>query len=150
MKINDKIKLKNTNLKGYLIEITDKTVILNINNKKITTNIDNIELCNENTTNSYSNRVHNSLNLANYINNFNTELMLRHKTKDESMFELENFLIEAYSLNIPRVKIVHGKQGGILRQAVHDYLRHCKYIKSFSLGNYYEGQYGVTVVEMDV
>ena len=76
---------------------------------------------------------------------FSNEIMLRHQTLDEAMFNLENFLDLAYINDIKVVRIVHGKHGGVLRHSVHELLKKDKRIKSFRLGNYFEGSYGVTI-----
>ena len=48
--------------------------------------------------------------------------------------------------HLPSVRVVHGKGTGILRQAVHDYLKGVPYVKSFKLGEFGEGDSGVTIV----
>lgn len=46
------------------------------------------------------------------------------------------------------VTIIHGKGTGALRKAVHEMLRRNKHVKKFRLGNFGEGEAGVTVVEL--
>lgn len=75
------------------------------------------------------------------------ELDLRGMASDEAIVVLDNFLDNAYMGNLPTVRIIHGKGTGVLRSAVHDELRHCKYVKSFRLGVYGEGESGVTIAE---
>ena len=76
------------------------------------------------------------------------ELMLRHLTVDEALFRLDQYLNDAFMAGVPSVRIVHGKGTGILRQAVHEVLAKHPLVKSFRLGDYGEGDYGVTVVEL--
>ena len=75
------------------------------------------------------------------------ELDLRGMAVDEALPVLENFLDAAYMGNLPNVRIIHGKGTGVLRAAVQDALRRCKYVKSFRLGVYGEGETGVTIAE---
>ena len=75
------------------------------------------------------------------------ELMLLGKTVDEALAELDKYLDDAYLAHIPQVRIVHGKGTGALRTAVHNYLRRQKYVKSFRLGTFGEGDAGVTIVD---
>ena len=75
------------------------------------------------------------------------ELDIRGMAADEAMPVLDQFLDSAYLANLPSVRIIHGKGTGVLRAAVHDELRRCKYVKSFRLGVYGEGESGVTIVE---
>ena len=75
------------------------------------------------------------------------ELDIRGMAVDEALPVLDNFLDAAYMGNLPNVRIIHGKGTGVLRAAVQDELRRCKYVKSFRLGVYGEGESGVTIVE---
>ena len=63
------------------------------------------------------------------------------------MAELDKYLDDAYLSHLSSVRIVHGKGTGALRAAVHNYLRKVKYVKSYRLGEYGEGDAGVTIVE---
>ncbi len=76
-----------------------------------------------------------------------TEIDLRGMTTDEAMVAVEKFLDDAYLSRLPHVTIIHGKGTGALRQFIHTMLRRIQYVKSFRLGNYGEGESGVTVVE---
>ena len=75
------------------------------------------------------------------------ELDIRGMAVDEALPVLDNFLDAAYMGNLPNARIIHGKGTGVLRAAVQEELRRCKYVKSFRLGVYGEGESGVTVVE---
>ena len=75
------------------------------------------------------------------------ELDIRGMAVDEALPVLANFLDAAYMGNLPNVRIIHGKGTGVLRKAVQDELRRCKYVKSFRLGVYGEGEDGVTIAE---
>jgi DNA mismatch repair protein MutS2 len=75
-----------------------------------------------------------------------TEINLIGKTVDEAIAALDKYLDDAYISHISSVRIVHGKGTGALRQAVHQYLKRISYVKSFSLGEYGEGDAGVTIV----
>lgn len=75
------------------------------------------------------------------------ELDIRGMASDEMLGVLGVFLDNAYLANLPSVRIIHGKGTGILRAAVHEELRRCKYVKRFRLGAYGEGEDGVTIAE---
>lgn len=74
-----------------------------------------------------------------------TEINLIGKTVDEALGELDKYLDDAYLAHVPSVRIVHGKGTGALRNAVHQHLKRLKYIDSFRLGEFGEGDAGVTV-----
>jgi len=76
------------------------------------------------------------------------ELRLRHLTVDEALFRLDQYLNDAFMAGLPSVRIVHGKGTGTLRQAVHEVLAKHPLVKSFRPGDYGEGDYGVTIVEL--
>ena len=75
------------------------------------------------------------------------EINLLGKTVDEAIAELDKYLDDAYLAHMPSVRIVHGKGTGALRKGVHNYLRRVKYVSSFRLGEFGEGDAGVTIVE---
>lgn len=76
------------------------------------------------------------------------ELDIRGMMCDEGIALTEQFLDSAVMGHLTGVSIIHGKGTGALRKAVHNYLRTCKYVKSFRLGRYGEGEDGVTIVEL--
>lgn len=75
-----------------------------------------------------------------------TEINLLGKTVDEALSELDKYLDDAYLAHLPSVRVVHGKGTGALRNAVHNHLKRLKYVKEFRLGEYGEGDAGVTIV----
>ncbi len=75
------------------------------------------------------------------------EINLLGKTVDEAIAELDKYLDDAYLSHVPSVRIVHGKGTGALRQAVSQHLKRVSYVKSFHLGEYGEGDAGVTIVD---
>lgn len=76
-----------------------------------------------------------------------TEINLLGKTVDEALSELDKYLDDAYLAHLPSVRIVHGKGTGALRNAVHNYLRKNKVVKRYRLGEFGEGDAGVTIAE---
>ena len=75
-----------------------------------------------------------------------TEINLLGKTVDEALAELDKYLDDAYIAHLPSVRVVHGKGTGALRSAVHNHLKRLKYVKEYRLGEYGEGDAGVTIV----
>lgn len=74
------------------------------------------------------------------------EVMLIGKTVDEALMDLDKYLDDAYLSHLSTVRVVHGKGTGALRSAVHSHLRRIKYVDSFHLGEFGEGDSGVTIV----
>ena len=75
-----------------------------------------------------------------------TEINLLGKTVDEALALLDKYLDDAYLAHLPNVRVVHGKGTGALRNAVHGHLKRLKYVKEYRLGEYGEGDSGVTIV----
>ena len=75
------------------------------------------------------------------------EINLLGKTVDEAITALDKYLDDAYLAHLSTVRVVHGKGTGALRNAVQNHLRRVKYVKSYRLGEYGEGDAGVTIVE---
>lgn len=75
------------------------------------------------------------------------EINLWGMTCDEAISALDKYLDDAYIAHLPSVRIVHGKGTGALRKAVSDHLRRQSYIASYRLGEFGEGDAGVTIAE---
>ena len=74
-----------------------------------------------------------------------TEINLIGMTTDEALYELDKYLDDAYLAHLPGVRIVHGKGTGTLRRAVHNHLKKTSYIAEYHLGEFGEGDSGVTI-----
>jgi len=76
------------------------------------------------------------------------EVDLRGMMVDEALLAMEGYLDSAVMAKLKTVTIIHGKGTGTLRQAVQKELKQNRYVKSFRLGRYGEGEMGVTIVEL--
>ncbi|MFC1870151.1 Smr/MutS family protein [Chloroflexota bacterium] len=77
-----------------------------------------------------------------------TEIDLHEKTVKESIPLVEDFLNESYNANLRKVRIIHGKGIGVLRQAIRDYLENHRLVKSFLSADKNHGGDGATDVEI--
>lgn len=77
-----------------------------------------------------------------------SEISLRRLTVEEALWRLDQYLYDAFMAGLASVRVVHGKGTGKLRHAVHESLAKHPLVKSYRLGDYGEGDYGVTVVEL--
>lgn len=80
---------------------------------------------------------------------FDLELDLRGKYKDEAIGELERFLDRAVLFGVHRLRIVHGRGSGALRELVRQTLKQFPFVTSFSHESPEHGGDGVTVVELE-
>ena len=76
------------------------------------------------------------------------EIHLRQLTVDEALLKLDKYLNDAFMAGLARVREIHGKGTGTLRQAVREQLARHSLVKSHQPGGYGEGGDGVTIVEL--
>ncbi len=76
-----------------------------------------------------------------------SEINLIGMTTDEAVAQLDKYLDDAYLAHLSQVRVVHGRGTGALKKAVHQHLKRLKYVKSFRLGTFGEGDTGVTIVD---
>ncbi len=76
------------------------------------------------------------------------EVHLRHLSVDEALLKLDKYLNDAFMSGLHRVKVIHGKGTGALRLAAQRQLAKHPLVKSYRLGDYGEGESGVTIVEL--
>ena len=129
--------------KIYLVEKEiGNEVILISENVRVRTLKDNITLLEEDFV-PHKRSSKTSINITS--KNIPNEIMLRHKLKDDAIAELDKYIDQAIVAKLGRVRIIHGRHGGILRDAVHEYLKNHPYVKEFEIAGYGEGGIGVTV-----
>ncbi|MBQ6807093.1 MAG: endonuclease MutS2 [Lachnospiraceae bacterium] len=150
IKLGDSVKVVSMGLKGTVNSLPDRNGKLFVQCGIIRSQVslNDLVLIDEDTvttgkmqrTNSGKLKMSKSFSIS-------TEINLLGKTVDEAISELDKYLDDAYLAHLPSVRIVHGKGTGALRKAVQDYLRRCKYVKTYRQGEYGEGDAGVTIAE---
>ena len=80
--------------------------------------------------------------------NISSEIDLRGYYVDEALEKLIKYIDDAYLSSISIINIIHGKGTGALRTAIHDYLKRAPYIKDYRLGEFGEGDSGVTIAKL--
>ena len=76
------------------------------------------------------------------------EINLLGKTVDEALAALDKYLDDAYLAHLENVRVVHGKGTGALRKGIWQYLKKHPLVQSYRSGEFGEGEYGVTIVEL--
>lgn len=77
-----------------------------------------------------------------------SEVDLRGMMVEEALAKTEKYIDDAYLAGLTPVTIIHGKGTGALRSAIHEFLRKNSHVKNYRLGQYGEGESGVTIVEL--
>lgn len=149
LKKGDSVKIISMGLKGIVNSLPDAkgNLFIQCGIMRTQANINDLVLTQEDTittpTLQHSNtgkmKMSKSLSVS-------TEINLLGKTVDEAIAQLDKYLDDAYLAHLPSVRVVHGKGTGALRNAVHNHLKRLKYVKEFRLGEYGEGDVGVTIV----
>ncbi|MGN0427794.1 MAG: endonuclease MutS2 [Agathobacter sp.] len=152
LRIGDSVKVLSMNLKGTVHTLPNAKgdLYVQMGILRSLVNINDLILINEDAspvTKKYGNgsgkiKMSKSASVS-------TEINLIGKTTDEAIAELDKYLDDAYIAHLPSVRIVHGKGTGALRSAVHNHLKRLKYVKSFHLGEFGEGDAGVTIAEFE-
>ncbi len=150
IKPGDSVKVVSMGLKGTVSSLPDKNgklfVQCGIIRSKVSLN--DLVLIEEETINTGKMQRSSSGKLKmSKSYSISTEINLLGRTVDEALSELDKYLDDAYLAHLPSVRVVHGKGTGALRNAVHNYLRKNRVVKSYRLGEYGEGDAGVTIVE---
>lgn len=118
------------------IQLGSVKMMVNINNV-IKSDIDN-------TKKTYSS----SSYKTNKTRQATTEINVIGYNVDEAIFVIDKYLDDCVLSKLNTIRIVHGKGTGALRNGIHKYLKTSKYVKSFRLGTFGEGEMGVTIVEL--
>lgn len=150
IKPGDSVKVVSMGLKGTVSSLPDKNgnlfVQCGIIRSKVSLN--DLVLIEEETINTGKMQRSSSGKLKmSKSYSISTEINLLGRTVDEALSELDKYLDDAYLTHLPSVRVVHGKGTGALRNAVHNYLRKNRVVKNYRLGEYGEGDAGVTIVE---
>jgi len=151
LKKGDSVKIISMNLKGTVNTLPDAkgALFVQCGIMRIQTNVKDLILAEENTVNTPSPQLKSSgtgkMKMAKTLT-ISTEINLLGKTVDEAIPVLDKYLDDAYLAHLSSVRVVHGKGTGALRNAVHNHLKRLKYVKEYRLGEYGEGDAGVTIV----
>ena len=149
LKKGDAVKIVSMGLKGIVSSLPDSkgALFVQCGIMRTQTNVKDLVYINEDTVSapalqrSGASKIKMSKSLT-----ISPEINLLGKTVDEALSVLDKYLDDAYLAHLSSVRVVHGKGTGALRSAVHNHLKRLKYVKEFRLGEYGEGDAGVTIV----
>lgn len=161
IKIGDSVRVISLNMKGTVTSLPnargDMQVQMGIMNSQV--NIKDVELLKVDTLSGPDGAIvtsrktgkgtHASQIKVNKSMNVSTEVNLIGMNADEAISTLDKYLDDAYLAHLPQVRVVHGRGTGVLKNAVHNHLKRLRYVKSYRLGTFGEGNTGVTIVTFD-
>ena len=148
--IGDKVKVHSLNQSGVVATFPDKNgnVTVKTGIMKVTVNIKDLSLDQSDSVIMATPKRFASSIKRKKASNVSAEIDLRGCLADEAIDLVDKYLDDAYLAGVSPVTIIHGKGTGALRKAVHTFLKTNAHVKSFRLGQYGEGESGVTVVEL--
>lgn len=148
--IGDTVIVISMNAKGTITALPDKqgnaTVQLGIMSSRLPISDLIIQKDNnikDDSTKKYGGKT--AISKAMYIS---PEINVMGMTVDEAILEIDKYLDDAVIAHLPKVTIIHGKGTGALRNGIHTYLKMNPVVRSFRPGEFGEGEYGVTIVEL--
>lgn len=149
LKVGDNVLIFDIDKKGLITDISKDgksvTVLAGIIKTKVP--IDNVKLIDSEDKKVPIKRIIKST--SNKMNSVvKRELDLRGQTALEAIMEIDKFIDNALLMGVNQLTIIHGKGTGKLRHEIHNHLKKNKYIKSYRLGTFGEGESGVTIVEL--
>ncbi len=150
LRIGDSVKVLSMNLKGTVHTLPDAkgNLFVQMGILRSQVNIKDLILINEDTLNPTKKYGTGAGKIKmNKSASISTEINLIGMMTDEAIAKLDKYLDDAYIAHLPSVRVVHGKGTGALRNAVHQHLKRLSYVKSYHLGEFGEGDAGVTIVE---
>lgn len=143
--INDNVRIRDTNTTGEVIDIIHDTASVNVNGILMKIKISELEkIVKKDSGKKYSGESKVEVNTG----KIEFELDIRGKYSHEIEDTVEKFISDSGSSGLKEVSIIHGKGSGKLRSEVHRLLKNNKSVKSFRLGNWNEGDTGVTIIEL--
>ena len=151
LKKGDEVIHRNLGTSGVLVEDPDKkgnvTVQMGILKTKL--NISQLKLVENKVKVGTKGNVTSQAKFRRTVSEtFKPELDVRGMIGEDAVFMVDKFIDDAHIAGIKSVTVIHGKGTGALRQAIWSYLKKDNRIKSYRAGQYGEGDYGVTVIDI--
>ena len=149
LRIGDQVKIISMGMKGTVSTLPDSkgTLFVTCGIMRTKARVDDLVLLDEAPGQEASKTASGKLSMSKSFA-ISPEINLLGKTVDEACSELDKYLDDAAIAHLEQVRIVHGKGTGALRQGVQKYLKKNRHVESFRLGEFGEGDAGVTIAKL--
>lgn len=147
----DEVYVVNLDKTGYLLEDPDRSgkVMAQIGIIKTKVKVADLQLIENETKITMGGKERKLSAVKVSVNrDFRGEVDLRGMTGDEAWSVVDKYFDDASIAGFHSVRLIHGKGTGALRNALWAYLKRDKRVSTFRLGQFGEGDGGVTVVEL--
>ena len=150
----DKVRIAGQDAVGEVMQIDDKTAIVAFGSMLTTIKTSKLERITLNEYRRAERSVHSpqtgvGFDLRKKRLNFKSDIDVRGYRTDEAIESVQDLIDEAAMIGIGRVRILHGKGNGILRQEIRSFLKSMPFVKSFADEHVEFGGAGITIVEID-
>lgn len=148
----DLVKMKGQDTIGEIMEIQGKSILVSFGN--LITSLEETKLVHatpeEIKRTGRSDKVpgRGGFDIFSKQVNFKPEIDIRGKRAEEALQIVQEFIDDAIMVNASRVKILHGKGDGVLRNAIREYLNTIDLVTSAKDEHVEMGGSGITVVEL--
>ena len=147
--LNMEVFVTTFNQKGIVVSHVSKSneVQVQIGNMKTNVNIKYLRKINKTESKKNISSSYSYSNISK-TKNVKSEINVIGYNVDEAIFVIDKFLDDCSLAKLQNARIVHGKGTGKLRNGIHQFLKTNPHVKSFRIGNFGEGEMGVTIVEL--
>lgn len=156
LKVGEKVRVKENGMVGEVSKVSAKTIIVNIGNISSKLSPQKVERI---TSNEFKNafqesRPANTIRIDSSINerklNFSTELDVRGERVNDAIEKVMHYIDDAIMVNVPSVRIIHGKGTGALREEIQKFARSTYGVSKVRDEHIQFGGTGVTIIEFDI
>ena len=146
----DEVIIMTVDRRGTLLSDPDAKGNVNVKTGLITTktNIKNLKLCEDSETVAKKNAAKTERRMQSVVQNFKTEIDLRGMNGEEGWTAVDRYLDNAILSGMHTVRLIHGKGTGALKRHLWEALRIDGRVASYRIGQWGEGDGGVTIVEL--
>lgn len=150
LKKGDTVQHRNLGTRGVLLDDPEKNGFVNVRmgSVKMRVAVGDLRLIEEAESDAKAAEKRQSRLKAAVTKSFKLECDVRGMTGEEAWFVVDKYIDEAIIAGVHQATIIHGKGTGALRAALWNRLKSDQRVKNFRAGQYGEGDYGVTVVEI--
>ena len=155
LQVGEKVRVKENGMVGEVAKVSAKTIIVNIGNLSSKMAPNKVERI---TSNEFKSAVQetsrpSTIRIDTAITerklNFSPELDVRGERVNDAIEKVMHYIDDAIMLNVPSVRIIHGKGTGALREEIQKFARSTYGVSSVHDEHIQHGGTGVTIVEFE-
>ena len=151
----DKVRIVGQDSVGEVIQVDKKSAVVAFGSMLTTVKVSKLESISLTEYRRAERTVHSpqtgiGFDLQKKRLNFKSDIDIRGYRTDEALEEVQDLIDEAAMIGIRRVRVLHGKGNGILRQEIRNFLKTMPFVKSFADEHVEFGGAGITIVELDL